>query len=67
MVLPYRRPERTNMTKTSGLVAIMWIGTLVFAPALVVALVGLWTGWTADLLGWVFTNLAELVLPDSAV
>ena len=54
------------MTRTGGLVVVVWIGTLVFAPALVVALVGLWTGWTAALLGWVLTNLAEILLPGYA-
>ena len=32
--------------------AVVWIGTLLFAPAFVAALVGLWTGWTQAILGW---------------
>ena len=58
--------EGTNMTRTSGLPAVVWIGTLVFAPAIVMALVGLVTGWTAAFLGWALTNLFEMFIPGYA-
>ena len=54
------------MTRTSGLLAVVWIGTLLIAPAFVATLVGLWTGWTQAILGWALTNLAEQVLPGYA-
>ena len=54
------------MTRTGGLVAVVWIGTLLFAPAFVAALVGLWTGWTQAILGWGINSLAELLLPGYA-
>ena len=46
--------------------AVVWIGTLLFAPAFVAALVGLWTGWTQAILGWGINSLAELLLPGYA-
>jgi len=66
MVVPARRPERTNKTRTGGLAAVVWMGTLVLAPAFVAALLLVWTDWTAALLEWALTHLAELVLPGYA-
>ena len=54
------------MARTKVLVAIVWVGTLVIAPAFVAALVGFWTGWTQAILGWALTNLAEQLLPGYA-
>ena len=54
------------MARTKGLLSVVWIGTLLFAPAFVAALLWLWTGWTQAFLGWALTSLAELVLPGYA-
>ena len=54
------------MARTTGLLSVVWIGTLLFAPAFVAALLWLWTGWTQAILGWAINNLAELLLPGYA-
>lgn len=54
------------MTRTKGLPSVVWIGTLLLAPAFVATLLWLWTGWAAAILGWALNNLAELVLPGYA-